>query len=862
MLARERVAVSTVLLGYALARGAQANDCGLEPPEIAERAPAVPAKPREERLVAPGPLVRRARLGALGAAGAGALRGKTVYVSAGHGWTYTSEGWRTQRPNTHGIVEDLVSAEAIDQDLAAYLRRMGAEVVPLREPDLRRELVLVDDDEAVFEGVEARAGGAGWGPVELPITSDAVRPFASGGTQLITATEGDAGGVAWTADVPVAGTYAVAIAYTQGPDRAPDAHYVVFHSGGESHLYVDQRRHGGRWVLLGRFHFAAGPARIELRSDSTTPGAMLSVDAVKLGGGEGLFDRGGGALARPMAEHCARYYAQWTGAPESVFAYRDDDHADDIGARARFAAWDHEDGEDAVYVAWHTNAPDPGTGTTSYTYGPSPPPGALSEFAGTSGSRELQDAVHAELVGDLRAGWDPAWPDRGRFTAYFGEVNPGHNPEMPAVLVEVAYHDTASDAAALKDPRFRRLAARAYAQGIARYFATRDGLPLVLPPEPPTAVRVENDGEGRLRVSWRPPAPDDAGGDPPAGYRVYLSPDGYGFDDGHDVEAEAFTVDGLEGAALRFVRVAATNDGGESLPSEVVGARLAVAGRPSILVVGGFDRFDAGLLPEEELPNLGAVKRLDLERVNDGSYAARHGQALADAGFAFDGATDEAVAAGDLDLAVYPAVDWFLGEESGDAPLTVDERAAITRLLAAGGRLFLSGAEIAWAMDHLGSADTRAFLEGTLRLAYASDDAGTYVVTALDGPFAGLAPFSFDDPLRGAYDADTPDVFTVADGARAVLAYGDGGGVAAATFGDPDAGGLVFGFPFETIEGRETRRDVMARVLAYFGVQPDPAADPGCTCRVAVHWVPGVPSGASVTLGLLLLLFRRKRGSR
>ena len=36
--------------------------------------------------------------------------------------------------------------------------------------------------------------------------------------------------------------------------------------------------------------------------------------------------------------------------------------------RPRFTAWEHEDGEDAVYVAWHSNAPDPGVGTSSYTY--------------------------------------------------------------------------------------------------------------------------------------------------------------------------------------------------------------------------------------------------------------------------------------------------------------------------------------------------------------------------------------------------------------------------------------------------------------------------------------------------------------
>ena len=31
-----------------------------------------------------------------------------------------------------------------------------------------------------------------------------------------------------------------------------DAHFVVKHAGGESHFRINQRRHGGTWVLLGR----------------------------------------------------------------------------------------------------------------------------------------------------------------------------------------------------------------------------------------------------------------------------------------------------------------------------------------------------------------------------------------------------------------------------------------------------------------------------------------------------------------------------------------------------------------------------------------------------------------------------------
>ena len=50
------------------------------------------------------------------------------------------------------------------------------------------------------------------------------------------------------------------------------------------------------------------------------------------------------------------------------------------------------------------------------------------------------------------------------------------------------------------------------AQGIARYFADRDGDALILPPEPPSGVSVTQD-DGALRVSWSAAVDDPAGGD-------------------------------------------------------------------------------------------------------------------------------------------------------------------------------------------------------------------------------------------------------------------------------------------------------------------------------------------------------------
>src|SRR5688500_3539194 len=82
----------------------------------------------------------------------GTLAGKTVYVSAGHGWFYSADAWRTQRGNTHDMVEDFITIETVNQYLVPYLQAMGAYVVPIRESDLNPNVAVVDDAAATIEG--------------------------------------------------------------------------------------------------------------------------------------------------------------------------------------------------------------------------------------------------------------------------------------------------------------------------------------------------------------------------------------------------------------------------------------------------------------------------------------------------------------------------------------------------------------------------------------------------------------------------------------------------------------------------------------------------------------------------------------
>jgi hypothetical protein len=796
------------------------------------------------------------------AASAGALDGKTVYVSAANGWRWNGAAWVTGLGTQNGILGDFLTAELVDELLLDELERMGARAVALREPDRNPERVYVGSGAALVEGAvtELACADPGFGgAVSIDGTAN---PFQGGSARLMAASASENGRVVWPIAVPASGLYSVSVSYAAGPDRASDARYAVWHAGGVTVVRLDQRRRGARWVRLGTFWLDAGApvtrASVALSSYSADPGARLSFDAVKVGGGQEPL--GASAPARPLFEFGAAVHAHLSGAPSTVFE-------SELLARPRLAAWDHVAGEDAVFVAVQTwsYASESARGSSGLVYGPSVgTPGPIGDSTGTTGSVELLAAVHGELVADLRAGWEAGWADRGQGSRDVAELRPSENGDMPGILLQLANTGATADAAALADPRFARIAARAIAQGIARYFAARDGVALVLPPEPPVAVRTFHDAAGAVFAAWRPPLADPAGGDAPTSYLVQVSEDGHAFDSGVQVVG---TTTGLPVAVgdARYVRVQALNAGGASPPSEVVGARRAALGRPTVLVVNGFDRLDGYLVPVEQLGalGLGAVRRLALERMNDRSYAARHGAALAAAGFSFDGTSDEAVDLGDVALGVYPAVDWFVGRQGGkDDVFSPAARGALASYLGAGGALFASGEDMGYALDPAGDATTRAFLAGTLHAEYAHDDAATYATSSLGGAFTGLAPLDFGDAGTGSYDAPYPDVWAATTGTALLTYQGGTGGVAAVAWEDAGARGVLFGFPFETISGAVARAEVMRRVMAQLAVAepappPAPPSAPGGGC--AGCGAAGAGGGwLAVAASLAAVLVRRR----
>ena len=742
--------------------------------------------------------------------GSGALAGKAVYLSPGHGWLWKSGAFRTQRGTTHGIVEDFVSTEAAGQYLAEYLRNMGAYVIPLRELDMSPATAYADNsDETSFQAFDTELSlgpsGYGYAVQQGPYGPD-LNPFRRGDSYVFDANQSADAEVRWTLEVPQSGEYKVYVAYVQGPDRASDATYTVRHAGGESEFVVDQRRHGSTWVYLGEFRFEKGrdaaAGSIVLSGHSADMGATLSADVVRIGGGLSAAERNGTTHGRPSFEDSAQHYLQAAGAPTSIY------NSSDVSARSRFAAWEHEAGEDAVYIAWHSNASNGSArGTSSFVYGPSSF-GSINNATGVAGSVDLARAVHNEMVGDLRSAWDSEWDELGSglFSAYFGEVNPSHNPEMPAALFEVAFHDNAEDAEDLSDPGFRRIASRAMAQGVAKYFAEKDGLELTLPPDEPRALSATQEDSGVL-IQWQAPEGEAGGGDPADGYLVQLSRDGLAFDAGHFTQDLEYKVDYTDAV---FARVIALNAGGRSFPSAVVGARPSVSLAPKVLVVNAFERLDSGQLLVEDLSQfaLGEVKRMDVRRMNDRSYIARYGHAIDGAGVSF--ASTTRVHLGNFVLDDFEAVVWFSGQD-----LDVINGAEADRLRAyvqGGGALLFSGSHAA---DVLYRKHPDLWSDFGARLV---GESTSFDLQPVANSGLELEEMSYLDEGVHAFRALGADSIKPQDNTISLLSYANG--EIAATLRGRAA---LLAFPFETVAGETNRVSLMSELLHALEIEPDDA---------------------------------------
>jgi N-acetylmuramoyl-L-alanine amidase len=783
----------------------------------------------------------------------GALVGRRVVISPGHGYVYTDTlgYWTTQRGLTNGLIEDTSNNELASFYLIPYLERAGAQVFSVRERGVTTWETIVDND-----------GSAGYAEAGSWSTGSGA---GHDGTYRFAALDAAGSAVArFRFTVPEDDTYPVYAWWSAGPNRAAGATYEVVHAGGTTPITVNQQAEDNRWLYLGGFFFRAGvEAEVRLTNVGTDGTQVVVADAVRVGGGIGDVVDGGMTSGQPRWLESAWAWVHFVGSgvPGAVLA------AGDVTIRPLYADWEGAD----AYLSLHSNAGG-GRGTETY----------IHDTAPSAGSAGLSNRVHTNLVHAIRTLWDPAWPDRGQKTANFGELRECRS--MPAALTETAFHDDATDAALLIQPRFRHDIGRAMAYGIQQHLAP-DTPPLPLPPAHPRVRALDGT---RALVQWRPaddPAYPDAR---PTSYRVYLSPDGLGFDDLHPRETTETSLEltDLPWGETTYLRLTAVNAGGESFPTPVLGVRPLDPTTP-LLVVDGFDRLDAN------------VRETD----NTRDFVVEHGEAVAAAGdgrYGFDSADNEAVATGEVELGGYDTVIWILGEESTvDESFSTAERGVVDSFLAGGGNLCVTESELGWDLVERGTPDEAAWLSAAFHATYVHDDADSYAADPVAGGlFDGLGSIAFDDGTHGSYDTNFPDVYSAVAPATVDLTYVGGAGGAAVVF-DGSQRTVLLGFGFEGIYDPALRRDVMTRILGFLAPEvpapvegtdagdadadaaadgdadgdadadadPDALADGGpvvCTCHEECACrAPGARRGGSLgalaTVGLLALLARRRR---
>jgi hypothetical protein len=316
----------------------------------------------------------------------GALTAKSVFLSQGHGWYWTGSSWTTQRGNYGNLIEDLHNAEWCDYFISCYFYNAGAGVYTCRERCVNTNEPIIDNDTS------------GYSETGTWTASTSTSGYYGSDYKVVAATPTETATARYTPTFPADGWYAVYAWWTGGTNRASDVQYRIYHTGGLTTVIQNQQRDAFTWKCLGQFYFNAGASDAQgsviISNQSNDTSAYVIADAMRFGGGMGTIDRGGGISGKPRYEECSRYYAQFMGAPASVYdPSTSGDNTDDVTCRPRYAEWEKESWEDGIYISNHTNALD-GTisGTSSFAQSSAGWDGA---FDGTAGSLELRNYLIA-----------------------------------------------------------------------------------------------------------------------------------------------------------------------------------------------------------------------------------------------------------------------------------------------------------------------------------------------------------------------------------------------------------------------------------------------------------------------------------
>lgn len=587
-------------------------------------------KLREPKVATPtlaAPVVQRVSIPA--PAPRAGLVGRHLVVSPSHGWTWHREGrWQYQRARLFTTVEDQLPMSFINPFLIPMLENAGAVVFSARERDFQTAEVIVDNDGADLGSTFTTTGtwktieGAGWRGGRPALVSMDVQPFELGTTMTSTSADAEA---TYTPEFPRTGHYGVTMAWRAAPTNSPAVPVLIRHRGGETRVLVNQQASGGTWVHLGFYEFDAGSnaatGSVVVRREGAAPAdandpaaTTISIDAVRFGGGMGNVAPGNAISGKPRYAEGALYWLHYAGAPAAITGIESpsekhfgQNYWRDIAGRAEwpnylFSAPNLRKTDpvpppraDAVpidlMVNWHTDAgqDDKGIVGTLAIYRLADQQGEVTFPDGRTRllNRDLAAMVQDEILRTVRANYSSTWQRRALMEGNYGEAR---RPNVPTVLLELLAHQNVHDMQYGLDPRFRRDVSRAVYKACLRFVAASNNVEAVVTPLEPTHLAARHLGDGKVEVTWRAQLDEIEPTAVSTGFIVQRSDDGVAFDNGTYVTEATFTDDGVPAGQARYYRVIASNDGGVSMPSSVVGVRWLADAEP-VLVVDGFDRL-------------------------------------------------------------------------------------------------------------------------------------------------------------------------------------------------------------------------------------------------------------------------------
>ena len=842
------------------------------------------------------------------------LDGRNIAMWQSHGWYFepSLNRWEWQRARIFETVEDLYTQSYVLPFLMPMLENAGAYVMSPRERDFNVNEVIVDADGGLAQtNYSEESGDEVWSDASVKgfayrnaILKDVDNPFKDGGVRIVnTVVLGGKESVAkWQPQLPEAGKYAVYVSYASLPNSAPDALYRIYSRSGVSEFKVNQKMGGGTWIYLGHFAFdkdGAGAPLIELVNTSASEGVVVTADAVKIGGGIGNVARkvknGEEGMnyeyvksEYPRFTEAARYWMQWAGVPDSIYtpSNNENDYTDDYKARG---AWvNYLTGGSSMLpnykglnipidlsLAFHTDAGttmnDSIIGTLSIYY--SDNGGKYANGTPRYASRMLTDSIATNIVGDIRAAYEPRWTRRAMWDKTYYEARV---PQVPALLLELLSHQNFADMKYGLDPSFRFTVSRAIYKGMLEFIANRDNRPYVVQPLPVRAFAIAKQGASQYRLSWN--ATEDKQ-EPTAMPSYYIIEERIG--DGEfkkiaKAETTEYIVD-VKDDDIHSYRIIAANDGGISFPSEVLALCNKGTEAKTVTIVNGFTRvsapdwFEAGEIAgfddrkdhgvpylydisyigeqteyrrsipwmDDDAAGFGASRANYETKVIAGNtfdYVYCHGKSIANSGYSFVSSSAEAFAKATDTPEI---IDLILGKQKEikvgtgaygtkykTFPVELQNR---LRQLAKGGTdMFVSGAYVAtdlWDNPHSSKATLAAdkkFAADVFgfnwRTGQASITGEAYEVQSRYNEF-GKNKFQFNNNLNDAcYVVESPDSFYPANdkNGATIMRYSENNLISGIACDKGAYQTVIVGFPFETIVDEAQRDALMKSTLEFF----------------------------------------------